>query len=198
MTGYVAGHAGVDGLGGVVGEALHSFFEFLQFEFEILLRGFARVFKKFEALCRHDVHVRQDGLECPTAFVSDVVLLISEIPDEVVHADVIGVLDDVMDEAFVGLAFGIEEDRTGFICVGGSHETVGGFAPIVAHTWMIKTSSAFIGFPFLFAQKRTMRRFLFCPRGTEEIALIAVRPKDFAVDYVGRYFFAASCKKKEA
>ena len=44
-------------------------------------------------------------LEGTATGVSNVVLMMIEPPDEVVHTDVIGVFDDVVDDAFVGFAF---------------------------------------------------------------------------------------------
>ena len=59
----------------------------------------------FEESCRLGVHIREDLFEGTAAFVCDTMLSIGKPPDEVVHTDVIGVFDDMMDDAFVGFAF---------------------------------------------------------------------------------------------
>ena len=138
------------------------------------------VLEFFEVLDLHAIHIRQNGFESTTTFISNSVLFVGEPSQEVIHTDVVRVFDDVMDEPFVGVAFGIEEDGTRFVVEGSEHETVRALAIEVAHSWVCKPSFAVVFFPAFFAHSWTMHRLHFNAIRAHEVALVGVRPKDFS------------------
>lgn len=89
--------------------------------------GLARILKELEISGIDTIHIRQDGFESTSTFVGNGMLFVSEPSDEVIHAYVVRILNDVMHDALVGASFGVEEDGARFVGEGSEHETVCGF-----------------------------------------------------------------------
>ena len=91
------------------------------------------VLEYFEISGPHTIHIRQNGFEGATSLVSHGMLFVSEPSHEVIHSDVVRILDDVMHDALIGVSLGIEEDRTRFVGEGSEHETVRILGVVIAH-----------------------------------------------------------------
>ena len=126
------------------------------------------------------IHIRQNGFECTTSFVSHGMLFVSEPSHEVIHSDVVRVLNDVMNDTFVGVTFGVKEDRARFFGEGLEHEAVGILGFKTANYWVYEPSFAAVGFSAFFAHSGTMPKFLFNAVCAHEIAFFSVCPEDFA------------------
>lgn len=138
--------------------------------------GFPRIFQKFEISGLDTIHIRQNGFECATSFVGNGMLFVSDPSHEVIHADVVRVLDDVMHDTLVGVSFGIEEDGTRLLGKSLEHETMSLTVVEMAHYGVYKPSFAVVGSRTFFAHSGTMPQSLFNSVGAHEIALIGVSP----------------------
>ena len=134
------------------------------------------VLQCLEILSLNTIHIRQNGFECTTSFVSYGMLFVSEPSQEVVHADVVRVLDDVMHDALIGVTLGVKEDGAGFVGEGSEHEPVCGFAAEMSHDRMCKSANFCFCFDVSASFCRAVIKLDFASAGAHEVALIGISP----------------------
>ena len=108
--------------------------EFIECRLKFLVGCLSGILELLEVGGLYAIHIRQDGFESTAAFVGDVMLTMGQPPHEIIHAEVVGVFDDVMDDTFVGFAALGKEDRAWFVGKSLEHETMGCFAAEMAHS----------------------------------------------------------------
>ena len=144
--------------------------------------GLPRILKALEVDGLFTIHIRQNSFECTTSFVGYGMLFVSEPSHEVIHADVVGVLNDVMHDALVGVSFGVKEDGARFVGEGCEHDTVCFSGAVLTQNRMYKSAiNPCFSFDVSVATARAVIKFNFASAGIHEIAFIGISPEDFAV-----------------